>query len=434
MSRIKAGDSKELQGLIAFRICENFLYRKGESKKKKDLQQELGLIYHGDAPSNTASYAALAFEGQSPFNGLFVTVQTSSGNERHVPVSFTRDPSSNLVAGQSFNLQMLKQATLSVRSAARPIAGLSLWNRVEEIHKNCKKAMAFAKEKINADGSFPSGTNNEDDVWNHVLDKMYEYTSQDTANRDLIQVENDDEDDLDGDEEACGDDAGGVPPAPGTRPGSWYFRGFWTLLLFGPLAPLKEKSCLLNVDSLDVLVQSRASIRAENAKSSKRNQPHVPTVDLSTAADSPSGFKRGMPMKDKSVIVHLAQQQVAASARADELEFETISRSMDAVKDELNFSLTIVGQLGIVDKGDNTWKRVFELQKQFAEKNKELSDFQERKRQKREEERKNGSIFDNLLHSVNRNYSMPSSILTRVPSPAESALSSVSTPDHECIP
>jgi hypothetical protein len=314
---------------------------------------------------------------------------------------------------------MLKQATKSgANSAARPISGLSLWNRVDEIHKNCKKAMAFAKEKINADGTFASGTNNADELWDHVLDKMYEYTAQDTANR-----ENDDEDDFDCDEE-------GVNDAPGTRPGSWYFRGFWTLMLFGPLAPLKEKSSLLNVDSLDSLVQSRASIRSENAKekSSKRtNEPQVPStvIDLSTA-DSPSGFKRGLPIRDKSAIVHLAQQQVAASARADELEFETISRSMDAVKDELNFSLTIVGQLGIKDKDDDAWKRVFELQKQFAEKNKELLDFQERKRQKREEETKNGSIFDSLLRSVNRNYSIPSSVSTSATPSSEAAMSTLS--------
>jgi hypothetical protein len=401
------------------------VFRKGDSKKKKDLQKELGLIYHGHTPSNTASYAALAFEGQSPFHDLYVTVATSSGNERHVPVSFTRDPSSNLVAGQTFTLQMLKQATLT-NSAARPITAMSLWNRVDEIHKNCKKAMAFVKEKINPDGTFASGTNNADDLWDHVLDKMYEYTAQDTT----ANHENDDEDDFaDGNDEEGVNDASG--DAPGTRPKTWYFRGFWTLQLFGPLAQEKEKSSLLNVDSLDSLVQSRASIRAENAKekSSKRmNQPQEPStvVDLSTA-DSPSGFKCGMPMRDKSAIVHLAQQQVAASARADELEFETISRSMDAVKDELNFSLTIVSQLGIKDKEDDAWKRVFELQKQFAEKNKELLDFQARKRLKREEEAKKGSMFDSLLRSVNRNFSMPSSVSTNATPSAESALSDAST-------
>jgi hypothetical protein len=219
MSRIKAGDLKELQGLITFRICENFLYRKGDSKRKKTLQQELGLIYHGDAPSNTASYAALAFEGQSPLHGLYETVKMSLGSEHHIPVSFMSDSSSNVVAGQSFTLQMLKQAMLSVCSAACPIAGLSLWNQAEEIHKNCKKAMAFAKEKLNADGSVPSGTNNVEDIWNHVLDKMHEYTSQDTADLDFVNIENDDEDDLDdddvGDNEEGGNGVGGAPSAPG---------------------------------------------------------------------------------------------------------------------------------------------------------------------------------------------------------------------------
>jgi hypothetical protein len=131
-----------------------------------------------------------------------------------------------------------------------------------------------------------------------------------------------------------------------------------------------------------------------------------------------------MTNKEKSAIVHLAQQQAAAArARADELEFETICKSMDFVKDELNIALAIVRQLGIDDKEDDNWKRVFELQKKMAEKNQELSDFQERKRQKREEEGRNASIFDNLLQSVNRKYSMPSSVFTVAPS-SQSAVSS----------
>jgi predicted DNA-binding helix-hairpin-helix protein len=55
MSRITSADLKELQGLIAFKACETFVYRKGESKRKKVLQQELGQIFHGDARSNIAS-------------------------------------------------------------------------------------------------------------------------------------------------------------------------------------------------------------------------------------------------------------------------------------------------------------------------------------------------------------------------------------------
>jgi hypothetical protein len=426
MSRITSADLKELQGLIAFKACETFVYQKGESKRKKVLQQELGQIFHGDARSNIASYASLAFEGQSPFHGLFETVETSSGRERHIPSSFTRNASSNLVAGQSFSLQVLKQATLGARSAARPITSLSLWNRVKEVHKNCKKAMAFAKEKLKPDGSFASGTNNADDLWNHVLDKMYEYTSS----NDVADVENNDEDDPDDDEEEAGDNdaPGDAPPAaPGTRPPTWYFRGFWTFQLFGPLVPVEDKSALFNVDSLDDLVQGRASIRAENAKSKRagasNSQPRDSSIVDLTSADSPSGFKRGMTNKEKSAIVHLAQQQAAARARADELEFETISKSMDFVKDELNIALAIVRQLGIDDKEDDNWKRVFELQKKMREKNRELSDFQERKRQKREEEGRNGSIFDNLLQSVNRKYSMPSSVFTVAPS-AQSASSS----------
>jgi hypothetical protein len=112
-----------------------------------------------------------------------------------------------------------------------------------------------------------------------------------------------------------------------------------------------------------------------------------------------------------------------ASTRDDELEFETISKSIDVIKDELNFALAIVKQLGIRDKEDDVWKNVFNLQKMFAKRNRELTEYQANKRQKREEEKKNGSVFDTFLKSVNRNYQVPPSVSV----PSISTFSSVST-------
>lgn len=82
-------------------------------------------------------------------------------------------------------------------------------------------------------------------------------------------------------------------------------------------------------------------------------------------------------------------------------------------------------QLDITDKDDDAWKNIFNLQKQFSEKNKELLDFQARKRQKKEEEILNGTMFDKLVQSVNKNYNMPALTLS-VPS-TSTPLSSVST-------
>ena len=411
MTRIKADHWKELQGLIAFKILEIF-HDRGDSQSKKSLQEELYKIYHGHPPSDTVSYASLAFEGQSPFQGLFETIaETSSGsNERHIPSSFTRDPSSNVIVGESFTLQLLKQSTLST---PRCVSGLSLWKRAGVILKNCKKAMAFAKEKQNSDGSLKSGLN-ADDLYIHVLDKMYEYLCNNAIDADNGEDEDENEND------------DGVNDASGVCPPTWYFCGFWTFQLFGPLAPLDVKSSLFNVESLDLLSQGRASIRANNAKNKKAAALSVSSSSAhAEAGTSPSGFKRGMGIREKSAVVHLAQQERMASVRNDELEFETISRSISVVKDELNFALNIVRQLDITDKDDPAWQNVFNLQKKFSEKSNELTDFQARKRQKKEEENKHGSIFDKFLQSVNTNYSMPPSPLMTVE--MTSTFSSVST-------
>lgn len=124
--------------------------------------------------------------------------------------------------------------------------------------------MAFAKDKMKPDGSFASGTNNSDELWNYVFDKMYEYLGT-GAVEDVEADEDDDDNDLEGE---GGDDG----TTPGARLASWYFRGFWTLQLWGPLAPLKEKSTFFNVDSLDAPVQGRASVRAEKGKSKRADE------------------------------------------------------------------------------------------------------------------------------------------------------------------
>jgi hypothetical protein len=64
-----------------------------------------------------------------------------------------------------------------------------------------------------------------------------------------------------------------------------------------------------------------------------------------------------------------------------------MSKSIDVIKDELNFALAIVKQLGITDKEDNAWKNYFDLQEKFAKRNREFTEYQANKRQKREEER-----------------------------------------------
>lgn len=416
MTRIKATHWKELQGLIAFQILEGF-YESGDSKNKKTLQQDLYNIFHGLGPGEPVSYASLAFHGHNPFSRLYESVETGTGNnELHISSSFTRDPSTNVVAGKSFSEAMLKQSTLS---SNRPVAGLSLWNRADEIHRNCKKAVAFAKDKLKPDGSFQSGTNNADDFWEYVLDKMYEYLKV-SQNKQVATAE--DDDGRSGEQQGDDDNEEDSANACGGRPEGWYFCGFWAFQLYGPLAPLEEKSGLFNLDSLDALAVGRKAIRAAASKASQNKTAADPRDASVTggidgpnaggvaAAISPSGFKSGIGIKEKTAIVHLAQQQMMANTRDDELEFETMSKSIDVLKDELNFALAIVRELKITDKQDEAWKTVFLLQKQLSKRNLELTEFQARKRKKREEDRNNGTIFDSFLKSVNPNYQVPPSV------------------------
>jgi hypothetical protein len=259
-----------------------------------------------------------------------------------------------------------------------------LWNWAEVIIGKCKNAIAFLKEKMKPDGLFYSGLN-ADDIFIHVLDKMNEYLKIDQTNEVV-----DDNDKNDGDYNY------GVDPA--VRLSSWYFCcGSSPIQLFGPFPPLEEQCALFNLSSLDALSVGRKMIHSNNAKN-KRTAAPLTGVDTN-AAMLPSGFKLGIDMKEKTAIVHLAQQQMMATTRNDKLKFEMMSKTIDVLKDELNFALAIVRELQIMDKEDDAWKNVFDLQKKLAETNRaeRIPDKEEAK--ERGGKKRNGSIFDTFISS-----------------------------------
>lgn len=116
------------------------------------------------------------------------------------------------------------------------------------------------------------------------------------------------------------------------------------------------------------------------------------------------------------------------------MERSNRDKSIDVIKDELNFALAIARELRITDKDDDAWKNVFNLQKKFAKRNQELTEYQSKKRQKREEEKKNGSIFDSFLKSVNRNYQVPPSVSVQCTSTLSASVSTDSSIDHSLQP
>jgi hypothetical protein len=168
------------------------------------------------------------------------------------------------------------------------------------------------------------------------------------------------------------------------------------------LASLEEQCALFNLSLLDVLSVGCKSICMKNAKNKRAAAP-LTGVDTN-AVMLPSGFKHGIGMKEKIAIMHLVQQQMMATTRIDDLEFETMSKTTDLLKDELNFALAIVHELRIMDKDDDAGKNVFELKKRLTEQNIELQEYQTRKRHNREEEKSKGLLFKTFILSVNCNY------------------------------
>jgi hypothetical protein len=373
---LRAREMKELQSVVAYKVLE-YLYSKGNSRKKVELQADLFDIYHGNAAKNQVSFASMAFNAQNPFDTLFETVETTcpdavGGTVKQIPTLLHRDPSKNLILGKTITRQHLGKSTISGKSSAL-VSGLTLWRRVDEhVLRNNKKAVAYGKDYFNSNGAVPTG-GGEEDYLNFVLDKMWEHECK-NKNK-AVSVDDDDDDSDDGDNEGetrnrnCEE-----------RPFDWYFPGFWVLALMGPMAPMDRRSPLFNIENLDELCKGRKEIRKEEADRKRKERDGAINASSALGVD---GDKRGLGLKERSTIVHLSQQQRMADTRDDELEFETISKRIDSIQARINSKLNIAKQLGITNEEHQVFKDIVALEEKMDALSDELDAFQAAKKAKK---------------------------------------------------
>jgi hypothetical protein len=252
-----------------------------QSMKKKDMVDKIYNIFHGCEQTRTASFADMAFQGQSQFKVLYDfgeirpnaanNEDRSSGVQLSLKSSLTRQPNRNFVTDTDIKLSHILQATLS---APTLITGHTFSYAADMALKNCKKALAASDTLLDGNGNLPSGTTEEDND-DHVLNPMYKLLHGMT-----IVVDGDEDED---------DDTGDAAVVDAVqRPHDWFFKGRWAFKAFGPLAVGRQQSILFKYGGFDnwpSKEQGRTAARTKQKQS--RNEDR--SADLAT-----SPFKRGM--------------------------------------------------------------------------------------------------------------------------------------------
>lgn len=218
---------------------------------KASCQLKLYQLFHGDS-SNASSAATiqLLFEGRQQFSDLFDREQVVVVSAVHTDAStenltlsrrFTQNDTQNYSIGVIPNTHIT--ISLLSRKAANSllkVTATTLWRQAHAALRNGKKALAIAEAYLNSDGSLPSGTT-ADDFYEHILAEMY--LARDGFTNVLSP---DDEDDEAKEEDEV------VRPQQEHREEGWFFDGWFSFVLWGPLAKEEDKSNLLKAGEFKI--------------------------------------------------------------------------------------------------------------------------------------------------------------------------------------
>jgi hypothetical protein len=259
--------------------------RKG-SMKQSDQQSYMCKYYHGDIAGNIPSTLDQLLEGDGAFENLYrkttvpITVPDSAADtaeELTLLEQYSRVPERNFKVGVHITMHILSEKTFTKKEV---VTGRTLHATVREVRENVKKAHAFLLTVTSDDGTpLYSGTTRDDiisQLLNHMYVEIVKKRGGDKCNP--IQVDKRDENnennatpstDTDDIQDSTDDDD--------TAPPGWFFRGFYTILLFGRIAVnMDDRLACLAIKDSDVPAEdnlSRAKMRSDRKRRAKEVHP-----------------------------------------------------------------------------------------------------------------------------------------------------------------
>jgi hypothetical protein len=173
-----------------------------------------------------------------------------------------------------------------------------VWDFGKQVEKSGKKALAMVQASEYKDGKLPSGKTYEDYLL-FVRQAMYK-DFQNSGN------DNDDEEDVSVSSGAAGADA---DSASNEKPDTWFFTGFMSFALWGPLMPDDmddaHKSDAFFISDL----QKQKKSKSDGRSSIRKEEENAASVARSNASFSEG---RGLSNKDYLMAASIAQQSSTA--------------------------------------------------------------------------------------------------------------------------
>ena len=386
--------AKECQRTVAI-VCWDAINGM-DSMSQTEQQRQLYNKYHGEANNNDSiSFVKLFVAGEQTFKHVYdqesvvVTNRDATTNQcLKMKKSIVGDHV--FVAGKDFDAIMLAKAKLSNQTL---ISGRTLQSQAMLVHRNVKKAIAYGREFCLAEVimltnenptssmsetelfrkmlMLPSGSSRED-LLKYVLDKMY---------AELKPEEVDEADDTNSDANANTDVNVQTQQQYVTAPEDYFFPGWIAFCVFTCFAENPDNELSIFQQGDLSAGNARGGSRAAARKHQQEEQNQQRSVEAASGSSPSSVFQRGINLTQHLQVASLAQRETSQEQRDREAELMICMQQKTQKMREIDQAMQLAKIFGGNNADSVHWKKVFALQQQSTDLDKEIDNLKKRKRE-----------------------------------------------------
>ncbi|KAG7355769.1 hypothetical protein IV203_000455 [Nitzschia inconspicua] len=235
----KSAIMKELQRTIAFRCYNHVVLTSGNCKGTKKLQAKVHELYFGRSNNdddNIGFSYQQCMDGTMAFASLYDRTQQDVARGTTTTLSlkqYLHCTQETIIVSTNAKDQGINAAVLCSKGISNRaiLTARRIWDLINQVEQNWKKALAIVQMSDYKDGNLPSGKTYEDYLL-FVREAMY----KEAKTKEQVDIDDDDDDDYDEEEEqsAAGEIDG---DSAADMPENWIFPGYMAFALYGPIMP-----------------------------------------------------------------------------------------------------------------------------------------------------------------------------------------------------
>lgn len=383
----------ELRRVIAVKAMA-IIYSKGQMTQRT-MYSVIDKLYHGAKEKQIIAQVDQLINCRSPYSTLFEKrhdLVTGTGAAAVQVNCFVLKSDicrldTPIILGRDVTKELLERTSFKKDSAL--ITGKTLVRVAQDSLRNIKKALAListldAVQSFTGEGIVCKSGHTELDVKEQLLDKMYELLQGK-----MTAMEDDDDDIIDGGEE--NDATKSI-----LRPSSWFFSGWFALVIFGPFAEQKDRLTLLEIgQSLDDKKKksSRAASRVVEAKQKDVERANNIGIDSSITH---RGIKTTTAFTQQVSLANLAVKKEEQEQAEKDSRVFTINAEMKSQTSKIERLERRALQYNIpYDITHKLWQDIQESENRLVELEKKLAKISSSPG--RDEQKRSHELIDNLL-------------------------------------